>query len=382
MPSATAAYSNFGVAVLGHALAGAWGESYETVLRARVLEPLGLRDTALSWREADRERLAPAHHAQGRTENWDLAAITPAGGLVSSTRDLAIFLEACLGRRETPLADAISETSRPRVEGPRTDFRHGLGWVVDRRGVVWHNGIAGGYGSFVGYHPERKVGVAVLTNHAASVDALGLALVMDAAWQPPAETGGEAAEELKAYVGNYPLAPSFVMAVTADATGLSVQATNQPRLALRRTGADRFAVEGVAAEISFEREEGGKVVALVLHQNGMNQRAPRLAPGERLKGPEEIAVSQEELQHYSGRYRSPAGVFTVRVEAGRLMVQLAAQPFLQVFASAKDEFFYKAVDARISFERGADGQVTGLVLHQGGRQLRGERWSSRARGAA
>ena len=38
-----------------------------------------------------------------------------------------------------------------------------------------------------------------------------------------------------------------------------------------------------------------------------------------------------------------------------------------VFASARDEFFYKSVNARLTFIRDAAGRVDGLVLHQNGR---------------
>jgi hypothetical protein len=52
-----------------------------------------------------------------------------------------------------------------------------------------------------------------------------------------------------------------------------------------------------------------------------------------------------------------------------LVARLTGQQFLPIFASAKDEFFYKLVDAQLSFHRGADGKITGLTLHQNGRDL-------------
>lgn len=35
-------------------------------------------------------------------------------------------------------------------------------------------------------------------------------------------------------------------------------------------------------------------------------------------------------------------------------------------ACDEDRFFFKVVDAQLEFERGEDGAVTGLVLHQAG----------------
>lgn len=122
-------------------------------------------------------------------------------------------------------------------------------------------------------------------------------------------------------------------------------------------------------------EQPGGVAALVLHQNGVDQRAPRVAPGIPPAGPKEIAVSAEELDAYVGKYRLGGAMFTVKREGERLLVQLTGQPFFPVFASAKDEFFYKVVNAQLSFERGADGKVRALVLHQNGQSPRAERIS-------
>jgi hypothetical protein len=38
----------------------------------------------------------------------------------------------------------------------------------------------------------------------------------------------------------------------------------------------------------------------------------------------------------------------------------------QVFAAARDRFFYEVVNAQLDFERTADGRVKDLVLHQNG----------------
>jgi hypothetical protein len=41
------------------------------------------------------------------------------------------------------------------------------------------------------------------------------------------------------------------------------------------TGKDRFEYEAVASSLTFERDVAGKVVAVVLHQNGRDMRAPK-----------------------------------------------------------------------------------------------------------
>ncbi|WP_428834788.1 serine hydrolase [Nonomuraea roseola] len=52
-----------------------------------------------------------------------------------------------------------------------------LGWIGQRLRPrqgghlqIWHNGMTGGFSSFVGFAPEKGVGVAVLSNTRRSVD--------------------------------------------------------------------------------------------------------------------------------------------------------------------------------------------------------------------
>lgn len=368
------AYSNFGASVLGQALAAAWGQSYAEALRQHVLAPLGLNQTMLGLTgTAAPANLAPGHGEKGApVPNWTCDAIAPAGALRSSARDLALFLQAGLGLRETPLAASFAATMQPLRPLVGIVGSIGLAWhlTADDPPIVWHNGGTGGYRSFIGVDPRGKRGVVVLANSSQSVDGLGFGLLRGDrkpdAVPAPAVTGAGPAANLEDFVGRYPLAPTFVMAVTADHGRLFVQATGQSQLLLAPVAADRFKVGGVDAEVSFERDAAGKVVALVLHQNGIDQRAKR---GE-VALPVEITLPAGQLQEYCGEYAlTPAVVLSVTEQDGGLAVQVTGQPRLPVFASARDKFFYKAVDAQIAFQRDAAGRLTGLVLHQGGRDF-------------
>ena len=52
--------------VIRQALASAWGKSYADLLKERVLRPLELNDTVVSWREASAARLAPGDVLRSR----------------------------------------------------------------------------------------------------------------------------------------------------------------------------------------------------------------------------------------------------------------------------------------------------------------------------
>ena len=364
-------YSNYGAAVLGQALAAAWGQSYAEALRQHVLDPLGLPQTALGVPGA----AAPAEFAPGHDEkgapvpHWTCDAIAPAGALRSSAREMARFLQACLGLRATPLAASLAATERPQRPLVGLVGSIGLGWHLtgDQSPIIWHNGGTGGFRSFIGFEPKAKRGVVVLVNCGQGPDGLAMGwLRADQPKETPATPAGNAAAasgSLKDYLGNYPLAPMFVMAVTTADGKLFVQATGQPQLQLLPAGPDHFKVKDVEAEVMFERAPAGGVVALILRQNGMDQRAAR---GE-VKMPVEITMPAEQLQEYAGDYvLTPAMTMNVAVQDGRLAVQATGQPRFPVYASAKDRFFYKVVDAQLTFKRDAAGRISGLVLHQGG----------------
>ena len=83
--------------------------------------------------------------------------------------------------------------------------------------------------------------------------------------------------------------------------------------------------------------------------------------------PVEVAIDAAKLQDYAGTYTLPKGqVFTVKVENDRLRVELSGQEFHPVFPEANDKFFYRVVEAKLSFMRDDQGKVDRLTLHQGG----------------
>jgi len=60
----------------------------------------------------------------------------------------------------------------------------------------------------------------------------------------------------------------------------------------------------------------------------------------------------------AGRYPlAPGFALMVTANSDQLYVQATAQPRFPVYASACDEFFYKVVDAQLTFERDASGNV-------------------------
>lgn len=371
-------YSNLGAGLLGHLLERRAATDFETLVRRRIAEPLGMKSTVVTLTSVLQERMAKPHGGDLEPSSmWDFAALAGAGAFRSTANDLLSFLEVALGLRKSPLAPAFEALLSRRHETGMDATRIGLGWHVTRvngREMVWHNGGTGGYRSFVGFDAKRRVGVVVLSNAStpAGVDDIGMHLLDRNS--PLITARAEVAVDektLERYVGRYELAPEFVLTVTRQGTQLSVQATGQPNFEVYPSSSHEFFYKVVEARLTFHVEGEGKAAAVTLHQHG------RSMPAKRIEGevaarpsPREVAIDPAVLEAYVGRYQlAPDFVLTVTRDGSRLFVQATAQPKLEIFASSPREFFYKVVDARITFERDDTGRVTGLVLHQNGRNM-------------
>jgi hypothetical protein len=153
---------------------------------------------------------------------------------------------------------------------------------------------------------------------------------------------------------------------------LVVQATGQVALPFYASAKDEFFASVGDIRISFKRDAQGKVDSLMLHQHG-DHVAPRLSAAEEdtLRGDKEVAIDPATLGNYTGRYQlATNALFVVTVQNGQLMVKLGEQPTFPVYASARDKFFYRVVDAKIDFERDQHGRVDALILHQNGADKR------------
>ena len=362
--SNSAAYSNFGFSILGESLAAAWSTSYGDALREQILRPLGLKATTLGITGIPRPPdLAPGHLNGQAVPNWTFLACAGCGALRSSARDMAHFLAIHLHPADSPLRAALDATLQPQFPVADSSGKIGLGWMI-RAGkdqvICWHNGATAGSHAFIAFSPTTGTGIVLLANIQQDCEELGFSLL--GLHPMPSKTAASNAADFPGY---YPLTAAFGITITIKNDSLFAQGTGQPTFALHPNATDQFALSGVPAEISFERNSEGKVIALILHQNGIDQRAPR---GDPPPAPKEITLLPEILQEYVGDYPlAPQFIITITEAAGVLFAQATGQGKAPVFASAKDEFFYKIVAAQLTFTRDSVGKVNGLILHQNGR---------------
>src|SRR5437016_12992685 len=145
---ATYEYSNLGVGLLGHVLALRAKTSYEQLVTRRILTPLGMSETAITFTPALRARLAPGHDGDGHVvPNWDLPTLAGAGALRSTAADLMTFLVANLDSAATPLSRTLQQTHGERHATNDPNLKIGLAWHILFRPDGKTGGTSGGPGA-------------------------------------------------------------------------------------------------------------------------------------------------------------------------------------------------------------------------------------------
>ncbi len=274
-------YSNFGFMWLSEMLARRAGKPYAVLVKERVLEPLGMKDTAIKLTAEQEARFVTGHGPTYQpVPHWDLAAnLEGVGGLRAPLHDMARLAAALAGRRDTSLKDTIAlalEPMRPSQGGNST----GYAWLTTKRTtpVHWHNGGTGGFHSMIAVNPVTRTAAVVLVDSQTSFDDLAMHLVDPTVPLEKKRTAiATDVETLKQYVGRYELTPTFALEVFIAGTRLMTQATGQPAFEVAREAPDVFFPYAVPAKLRFSRGADGEVDGVTLEQGGREVKGKRSA---------------------------------------------------------------------------------------------------------
>jgi CubicO group peptidase (beta-lactamase class C family) len=186
-PGTKWAYCNAGIDTLGRVIEVVSGETYESFLRKRVFDPLGMTDTVFYPSAEQMKRLAVTYDKKdGRlAANMNLIGLPehpkhpiPAGGLISKGRDLAKLYQMMLNKGELNgrriLSErAVAEMTRTQTGDIKTGFVDGMsfgyGWAVvkEPKGVTamlspGTFGHGGAFGTQGWIDPKRNLFVVLL----------------------------------------------------------------------------------------------------------------------------------------------------------------------------------------------------------------------------
>ncbi|KJK37206.1 penicillin-binding protein [Streptomyces variegatus] len=161
-------YSNYGVAVLGHALVAATGTPWEDLLAGQVLRPLGLDGTTLRADDSGRDALGHGRDGVSLVPAFDAGGFQAAGAVRATPHDLLTFLEAHLDPAGVSphLAPALRAVRRPVLRrGIGHRHVHTIAWFrhpTDGGPMYFHSGATLGQQAFLGFRADTGTALAAV----------------------------------------------------------------------------------------------------------------------------------------------------------------------------------------------------------------------------
>ena len=167
-PGSQYRYSNSGYALLALVVAKASGQDFATFLRARIFQPLGMRDTVAHQDGVDdvARRAYGYSEVDGRWQRTDqspTSAVLGDGGIYASLEDLARW-DAALYDQRLLTAASLRQAFAPatRTTEPDVPF-YGFGWRLNGD-AQWHSGESIGFRNVILRYPRQHLTVIILTN--------------------------------------------------------------------------------------------------------------------------------------------------------------------------------------------------------------------------
>jgi CubicO group peptidase (beta-lactamase class C family) len=274
-------YSNYAAGLLGHVLALKQGTTYEALMIDVIAKPLGLNDTRIVLTPKMKTNLAMGHNDGVQVENWDINTLAGAGAIRATAVDMLRYVQANMGNVKSKISPAMQLSHKnSRAEGAKPMV--GLGWHItadDNMEIIWHNGGTGGYRSFAGFIKGGNKGVVVLTNSTAGTDDIGIHLLNPKTPLKEINTAKDVTvdtETLESYVGEYELAPGFILTISREGSQLKAQATGQPQFPVFAKAKNVFYYKVVEAQLTFNKNAERLVESVTLHQGGRDITGKKL----------------------------------------------------------------------------------------------------------
>lgn len=182
-------YQNVAYSLISDVVEKITGIPYDSLLAERVFKPLEMDNASVGFEKMmATPRFAYPHvrsskgysRLEFRNKWYDVG---PAAGVNASAGDLSKWLQLMMGYRPDIISpESLAEITRKQIgvspkEGvmrawsPMDDSGYGLGWRIvkkDGHEIIFHGGFVNGYRAEIGFCPEEKIGVVLLSNGANS----------------------------------------------------------------------------------------------------------------------------------------------------------------------------------------------------------------------
>jgi D-alanyl-D-alanine carboxypeptidase len=275
-PGTRFAYNNSGYILLGLLVERLSGQPYETFLKERFLQPLGLKHTAFPNHGELVAGLASPYSSGPRPA--PVVSPSPAGGLVSNADDLAAWTLALHGGKVLSPASLQAMTTPFHLKDGQ-DTRYGLGMRIGElhgQPYIHHSGDNPGYHVQVAALPRSRVAVVVLMNGEegdVSPEFLAKRLAALAIGQPLTEPTPAvvSVQALQALVGRYRSGDAVRTIRLRDGHLYSVLGEGPPGLIQPLSSTEFFFPDNSDLHLRFALEAGRAVAVTRLSDGGAPQ---------------------------------------------------------------------------------------------------------------
>jgi serine-type D-Ala-D-Ala carboxypeptidase/endopeptidase len=286
-PGSKVLYSNFGMALLAHAIELKAGTNYEALVQQRICQPLGMSSTCIKPTPELRPRWSKSHGQENRA-TWDFDAfcgpLGGAGAIRSSVNDMLKYAAAEMGLTDSPLTPLMEKTHAIQIRHAFGEADLALPWWIyhwDGEELITHGGNTGGQTAFMGFDKKLKRAVVVLANrndaHDQAVHPLGLFLLCPSPTKPvPVKV---ASEILDSYAGLYEFTdvPLGIMIVRHDGDRLNTWLLNSARGDWFPQSKTEFALDEGRCDMKFNRGLTGRTKVVFLFQNRVVAHACKIS---------------------------------------------------------------------------------------------------------
>lgn len=302
-PQGTFAYSNLGYAIASAMLERRSGESFESLMKKHVFDPLDMQSADFRSMASAKQLRPPflwGHQAatgspiDPRIVGAENPTVYAAAGTVHvSIEDYAKYARWHLAGKPEPVLrskEAFDHLHQPQVDHTIPGAKYGHGWICLDTAygpALQHAGSNTSSYALIWILPEGDFAAIVCTNTGekqafpACDEMIGylmsnyaVAKSSDSADAPVADPSEIDPERL---VGRYQLTPNFIFDVKHKDGRLTVGITNQPTQEVFADSPTKWSYRGIDAHLEFHLHAEGPAYALTLHQNGIAQKAKRLS---------------------------------------------------------------------------------------------------------
>lgn len=165
IPGVNFSYSNCGANLIGYLLEEIYNNSYEELLRQKILYNLKMNNTYISKERADLKHIAAGQNTNKMRMPVRIdKEMNAEGGIITSTQDMLKYMRFHLDETN----ETVKKSHQHLWNGKYGDFDTGFFWQINKNGknpdIFFQNGGAFGTSSWLTLIPESNMAVFIVTN--------------------------------------------------------------------------------------------------------------------------------------------------------------------------------------------------------------------------